>query len=224
MTVIATDAARFSNLVKHELWPETGFCRKEVTVNEATAKTYGVGTALGKTLAGGAGVATAGTNTGNGTVGAITVSGTAQLGTYKLSITTVGVNAGDFQVVDPQGDVVGLGRVGVAFSGGGISFTLADGSVDFVVGDSFTIAVTGTIKYKIAVQTATDGSAVVAALVVDDYSVLATTDTKVLCLVKGPAEVSKGAIVLDASYDTVAEKDVVYASLETLGINVLTTN
>lgn len=223
MTVIATDKNRYSNLVKHELWPETGFCRKEVTVNEAVAKTYEVGTALGKTLAGGAGVATAGTNTGNGTVGAITVSGTAQTGTYKLTITTAAVNAGDFQVVDPQGDVVGMGRVGVAFTGGGLSFTLADGAVDFVVGDSFTIAVTGTVKYKIAVQTATDGSAVVAALVVDDYSVAATTDTKVLCLVKGPAEVSKDAIVLDASYDTTTEKDVVYASLEALNINALTT-
>lgn len=131
MTTVATDTARCSNLVKHELWPETGYCRKVVTVNEAAIKTYAVGTVLGKVT--------------------------------------------------------------------------ADG------------------KYKIAVQTAVDGSAVAAAIVIDDYSIAATTDTKVLVLIKGPSEVSQGALVLDASYDLQAEKDVVYASLEALGINVLTT-
>ncbi|MNQ69814.1 hypothetical protein D3C85_844310 [compost metagenome] len=131
MTTVATDTARVSNLVKHELWPETGFCRKVVTVNEATAKTYAVGTVLGKVT--------------------------------------------------------------------------ADG------------------KYKIAVQTAVDGSQTAAAIVIDDYSIAATTDTKVLVLIKGPAEVSQDALVLDASYDQQAEKDAVYASLEALNINVLTT-
>ena len=53
MAIVATDTARLSNLVKHELWPETGYCRKEVTVNEATAKTYAVGTVLGKVTADG---------------------------------------------------------------------------------------------------------------------------------------------------------------------------
>jgi len=131
MTAIATDTGRYSNLVKHELWPETGFCRKEVTVNEASAEVYAVGTVLGKVT--------------------------------------------------------------------------ADG------------------KYKIAVQTAVDGSAVAAAVVIDDHSIAAATDTKIVVLVKGPAEVSKGALVLDATYDLDAEKAAVYASLEALNINVLTT-
>ena len=121
MTVQFVDTSRFSNLVKHELWPETGYCRKEVTVNEAAIKTYAVGTVLGK--------------------------------------------------------------------------------------------VTATGKYKIAVETAVDGSKVAAA-----------TDTKIVVLEKGPAEISKGALVLDATYDNDAKKDAVYASLEAVGINVLTTN
>lgn len=225
MTLVATDTPRISNLVKHEHWPETGFCRLAVTVNEAAAKTYKVGTVLGKTLTGGTGTATAGgSNTGNGAMGAITVSGTAQVGTYTLRIVTAAANAGDFVVTDPQGDVVGFGHVAVAFSQGGLAFTLADGATDFAVGDTFTIAVAGTVKYKIAVQTATDGSAAAAAVVLDDYSIAITTDTKVLCLVKGPAEVSKDALVLDASYDLAAEKQAVYDALEAVGINVLTTN
>ncbi len=32
MTIIATEAKRLSNVVKQELWPETGFCRKVLTV------------------------------------------------------------------------------------------------------------------------------------------------------------------------------------------------
>ena len=131
MTVIATDATRLSNLVKHELWPETGYCRKEVIVNEATAKTYAVGTVLGKVT--------------------------------------------------------------------------ADG------------------KYKIAVQTAVDGSATAAAIVMEEKSVPATTDTKVIVYTKGPMEVSRDALVLDATYDLAAEKAQVYADLEAKGINVLVT-
>ena len=132
MTVQFVDTARHSNLVKHELWPESGFCRKEVVVNEAAIKTYAVGTVLGK--------------------------------------------------------------------------------------------VTATGKYKIAVETAVDGSKVPAALVISDASIAAGTDTKLVVIVKGPAEVSQGALVLDATYDNDAKKDAVYASLEAVGINVLTTN
>lgn len=129
MTVFATEARRFSNLVKEELWPNKGYCRAVVTVNEATAKEYVVGTALGKVTVGG--------------------------------------------------------------------------------------------KYKIAVQNAADGSQVVDALVLQEVSVAAATDTKVLVLVKGPAEVSKFGIVLDASFDLDAEKNAAYAALEAKGINVV---
>ena len=132
MTVQFVDTSRFSNLVKHELWPETGYCRKEVTVNEAAIKTYAVGTVLGK--------------------------------------------------------------------------------------------VTATGKYKIAVETAVDGSKVPAALVISDASIAAATDTKLVVIVKGPAEVSQGALVLDATYDDNTKKGVAYAALEALNINVLTTN
>ena len=131
MTVIAQDTNRFSNLVKGELWPASGFCRKEVVVNEAAIKTYAVGTVLGK--------------------------------------------------------------------------------------------VTATGKYKIAVETAVDGSKVAAALVIEAQSIPATTDTKVVVLVKGPAEVSKDALVLDATYNDNTKKQAVYDSLEALNINVLTT-
>jgi len=128
MATIGVDTYRLSHLVKREIWPEQGYTRAVVTVNEASAKTYAVGTVLGK----------------------VTASG----------------------------------------------------------------------KYKIAVETAVDGSKVADAIVVGDYTVPATTDTKVLVLVRGPAIVSKAALVLDATYDTDAKKAAVYAALEAKGVLV----
>ena len=123
MTVQFVDTSRFSNLVKHELWPETGYCRKEVTVNEAAIKTYAVGTVLGK--------------------------------------------------------------------------------------------VTATGKYKISVQSAVDGSQNPVAVVVEDIAVAATTDTKVLAIVRGPAIVSKVGLKLDATFNDAAKLAAAYASLAT---------
>ena len=49
----ATEAKRLSNVVKQELWSETGYTRAVVTVNEAAAKSYVPGTVLGKVTSGG---------------------------------------------------------------------------------------------------------------------------------------------------------------------------
>jgi hypothetical protein len=126
MPLIATEAKRLSNVIKQELFPETGYCRLAVTYN-GTAATLVPGTVLGKVTTGG--------------------------------------------------------------------------------------------KYKIAVQTATDGSEVADAIVMVEQTVAGSTDTKVLCLVKGPAIVSKAGLILDATYNTDAELAAVYAALEAKGIN-----
>lgn len=231
MTLIATDSNRISNVVKHEYEPCVGFCREVVTVNESAQKTYKLGTVLAKVLAGGAATATAGgSNTGNGTMGTVTVGATAQVGTYTLKIFKAAANAGDFTVTDPQGEVVGIGTVAVAFSNGGLSFTLADGSNDFAVGDTFTIAVTGTEKYRIVLATDLDGRNISASVVIGDnlnvgvadYTVAATTDTKVIVLARGPAIVADAALSYDASINTDAEKAALYAQLKNVGIIVET--
>lgn len=121
----ATEAKRLSNVVKQELWSESGYCREAVVVND-TAATLVPGTVLGK--------------------------------------------------------------------------------------------VTATGKYKVAVQTAVDGSEVAAAIVMVEQTIAGSTDTKVLALVKGPAIVSKAGLVLDATYNLDAEKAAVYAALEAKGI------
>ena len=83
--------------------------------------------------------------------------------------------------------------------------------------------VTADGKYKRAVQTAVDGSAIAGAIVASAKTIAGTTDTQVLVYFRGPMGVSKGGLVLDATYNLDAEKAVVYASLEALGIQCLDT-
>jgi uncharacterized protein (UPF0548 family) len=129
MTILATENARLSNVLKKELWAESGYCRTVVTVNEAAARAYVPGTVLGR----------------------VTANGT----------------------------------------------------------------------YRIAVQTASDGSQVADAIVLAEQAIPAATATSVVVLVKGPAAVSKAGLVLDATYDLLAERNAVYAALEAKGIQVL---
>ena len=131
MPIIATDTLRTSNLVKYEFMPSTEHCHDAVVVNEATTKTYAVGTVLGRVTAGG--------------------------------------------------------------------------------------------KLKIAVETAVDGSKTPAAIVLDDYSIAATTDTTVKVINRGPAGISKGALLLDATYNDATKLATAYAAIEALGIKVLDT-
>lgn len=90
----------------------------------------------------GTSAAKSGGNTGDGTMGTVTVASGTTAGVYALRIVTAATNAGFFEVTGPDGKIVGTGNVAAAFSGGGLSFTLADGATDFVVGDGFDITVT----------------------------------------------------------------------------------
>ena len=227
MASLGYESTRYSDVIAHEYAPELAFCRDVVTVYEGSEVTYQIGTVLGKTLVSGSATATAGTNTGNGTMGTITVSGTAEIGTYSLRITKAAANAGDFVVVNPSGVVVGNGTVAVAYSSAGLAFTLADGATDFVVGDTFSIAVTGTVKYKRVEATATDGSQKAAAIYVggvtpqtsyNKSTIAATTNTSVVAIVRGNALYKKQGLVFGASVDTQAELDAAYAQLEAKGI------
>jgi hypothetical protein len=231
MSVIATDSNRLSTIVKHEYEPNLGFCRDVLTVYDAAA-TWKVGAVLGKFIASPTGTATAGTNTGNGVMGAVTVTSNKNLkiGNYTLRIIKAATNAGDFVVLDPLGDVVGYGSVAAAFNQGGLAFTLADGATDFVVGDTFTIAVAGTVKYKLTEATATDGTEVAAAVFIGDINgnsgdlaIAATTDTKVVALTRGPVIVAKELLTYGASIDTTPEKQAVYDALKAVGIMAETT-
>ena len=87
--------------------------------------------------------------------------------------------------------------------------------------------VTATGKYKIAVETAVDGSKAPVAIVVGDsfgtaapVTIAATTDTKVLAIARGKVVVSLGALALDSTYNDATKKQAAYDSLKSVGIIV----
>lgn len=100
--------------------------------------------------------------------------------------------------------------------------TVNDAAASLVIGTVLG-QVTADGKYKVSVETATDGSQTPAAIVVEDTTIPAATDTKVLVMYRGPAEVSKGALILDASFTAGALRDAAYAALEAKLIQVADT-
>ena len=81
--------------------------------------------------------------TGNGTMGSVAVfNGATVTETITVTCVTAATNGGVFHVQGSVSGAHGLATVGVGFVSPVISFTIADGAVDFVVGDQFTIAVT----------------------------------------------------------------------------------
>lgn len=100
-----------------------------------------VATVIGLISVGSASTGFAGT--GNG---AITMDATnpvrdgAKVGAYTARCITAAANGGTFRVEDPDGYVLGDVAVGATFDDD-IRFVIADGAVDFVVGDTFTITI-----------------------------------------------------------------------------------
>jgi hypothetical protein len=155
-------------------------------------------------------------NTGNGAMGAITVSAGAKVGDYKLTITEPGSNVGNFIVEDPDGKFVGQCDVATAFSAGGLAFTLADGVTDFVAGDGFTITVAaGDAKYVPYDDDNTDGSDTARAIA---YAGVDATSADVKCVVVArQAEVKLSALQW-ASTNNEIDKANGLADLATLNI------
>ncbi|MBW9336204.1 head decoration protein [Herbaspirillum sp. RU 5E] len=148
-----------------EQWHDGGFIVSEANGHisrETVTLTGGVkvlaGTVLGQqTIGNTAAAAALGTNSGNGTFGAISVAAPAQAGDYAVQF----ADATHFVVEDPQGVEVGHGTTGVAFSGGGLGFTITAGSNAFVAGDSFKVTVAaGSKKFAPLSLTAADGTGV----------------------------------------------------------------
>jgi len=225
MSLVATEATRFNAVVKYEQEASVGICRDVVTAYEGSSTSYPVGTVLGKYFVATSVTPTAAAgNTGNGSIGTVTITGKAKRGTYTVTIIKAATNAGDFTVSDPSGAVIGNGTVAVAYSNQ-LAFTLADGATDFVVGDSWTVEVVGDYKYKQVEATATDGTAVACAIYISandgsfgTSTIAATTDTSIIALVRGAAVVGKETLTYGASVNTTAEKTKMYSELESVGI------
>jgi len=83
---------------------------------------------------------------GNTGTGALTLDATAPIttaaidGVYEVVMTTGASATAAFDVIDPNGIIIGAGAVGTTFSAA-IKFAIADGTPHFAVGDRFLITV-----------------------------------------------------------------------------------
>lgn len=91
-----------------------------------------------------AGSPVAGANTGNGTVTSVAVFSGFTL-TESITLTCVGIPGANQSTWSVSGSIsgpLGIATAGVGFSSNVIAFLINDGSTDFVINDSFTIATT----------------------------------------------------------------------------------
>ncbi len=150
--------------------------RGSVTVAESQTLTRGAVLGLSTLEAGD--IVVGGSNTGDGVASAFALSatGSAKLGDYVATCVTAVTNSGIFDVVDPDGLLIGRVTVAVSgdttFTGGGITFNIADGATDFVVGDVFTFPVEAlsTTVATLLDATATDGSQNFYAILAEDVT------------------------------------------------------
>jgi hypothetical protein len=139
------------------------------TVTIAESQTLKAGQPLGKvaTAADVSRAAAAG-NTGNGvlTLANPAFGGAVKPGLYKVTCIEPASNGGTFSVEDPDGAVVGIAKVGVAFAGE-IKFTIAD-DTDFAAGDIVNVTVANVVwQHKAYDPAATDGAQVFAGILYD---------------------------------------------------------
>jgi hypothetical protein len=144
------------------------------------------------TAAGAVAAAYAG-NTGNGAMGAVTLSAGVQAGVYRLTIVEPGTNVGTFVVEAPDGRMIGRGVVASAFSAGGLAFTLADGATDFVAGDGFTITVGAGSGYWGAYSASSAAGLDNAAAILTHEAPISTT-TQLATVIERLAEVKAAAL------------------------------
>jgi hypothetical protein len=130
--------------------------RETITLAQGAGVLY-PGTVLGRVRGAVTSAPLAG-NVGNGALGAVTAGAGAMEGVYRLTLIEPGTNAGVFVLEAPNGVTVGRGAVGAAFNAGGLAFTLADGTTDFVSGDTFLITVAPGTTYAMYGDDHTDGT------------------------------------------------------------------
>lgn len=195
---------------------EAGGARSRDEVVVLSGETLVAGHVIGKVTKGtSSGAADAG-NTGNGVLGAQTVGSGSKAGVYRLTIIEPGADTGEFIVEDPDGINIGRGTVASAFSAGGMAFTLADGSTDFVAGDAFDITVAaGSGKVVEHDPAGTNGSEVAAGILFG--AVDASAADKAGVIIARDAEVNLAELVYKTAMSG-GNQTLALADLATLGI------
>ena len=142
----------------------------------------------------------------------------AEAGIYRIACITAGADGGIFQVLSPKGYRLPDLNVGDAYEGSHLDLTIADGAVDFVVGDTFAIEVSGDGKVVGLDLAAVDGTAEAIGIAAYDVTVPDGTDAEVTAILRD-AVLADRPIVWPAGI-TGEQKLAAVADLEARGILV----
>jgi len=169
------------------------------------------GTVLGQMSSGAVGSAVAGgSNVGDGIISAISKGTNYQVGQYTIEFT----GATAYNVVNPDGEVIGSATEAGAFTSPEINFTFTADTHAMAAGDSFTIAIAGgTGPYKESVVSAGDGSQTPSAILADNADP-SSGDVRAGVYLAG--EFNINALI----YDTSWTRDTITAALRTYAIYV----
>lgn len=139
--------------------------REKGIISGQASAVIAAGTIVGILSASASSTGTNSGNTGNATVGTVTVTAPADVGVYTIEFTA----ATDFEVRHPNGTLLGTGSTGTVFTHGGLSFTITAGVTPMEEGDGFTITVTKVIGNYVPLALGTsDGSQTVKGILFED--------------------------------------------------------
>lgn len=186
--------------------------REQVTLLSGQVVTPG--TVLARVDHAGASAAAVAGNTGDGTIGAVTLAAGAASGVYTVSATA----STKFRVEDPSGVLIGTATVGTQFAKSGLTFTVAAGGTAFAVGDAFTITVAaGSGKYVALDLAGSDGRQHAVAVAYGDGD--ATGGDRRLTVTARDAEVNANSLTWPTGI-TAPQLDAAVAELAVFGIIV----
>lgn len=175
------------------------------------------GSVLGKRTKTDADATADGGNTGDGAISAVTLGALAETGTYKIVCIEAAADAGTFAVFTPTGFRLADAEVGVAYTGDHLNFTISDGAADFVVGDTFTVDVTGDGKYDFAKASDVTGLADATVVLLEEVDATAADVADALVLARD-AIVSEQGLIFHSSVDDATKRAAMKAGLKGAGI------
>ena len=213
---VFSEPNNLGDVLKHEA-PQL-ISREAITVlaGSGSARALAIGEVVGKRTKSSPTVTPDGDNAGDGAAGAVTLGAKAEVGTYLLTCIAAAANAGTFQVLTPRGYQLPDLTVAAAYAGDHLNITIADGAADFIVGDMFTIDVSGDGKVVAMDLTGVDGSQEAIGIIATAVTAPDGTDAEGLAIVRN-AILADHAIVWPSGI-TAQQKTDATAALEARGI------
>lgn len=210
---------RISDVVEFEadnLYSREALASAVFSYTGAGLQENGVGMVVGRKTVGSVAAAARAGNTGNGALGTWTAGTGCRVGVYTAVCIEPNTNLGIFALYDPNGKFVNKITVGTAYSGGGVSGTIADGATDWVSGDVIDITVSAAAQADVVpwAPSASDGSDEVYGV----QLIAPTTAAPKAIVLRRMAILNAANLVWGAGVTLQSQKDTALAALHALGL------